>query len=68
MTDDETYFKAADKDADGRLSRDEFVAFQSPEQHKHMHDAVVDNALKSKDKDQDGHVNLDEFLGEYGAV
>jgi len=62
---DKIFFTAADVNRDGKLSKDEFAAFQNPESHVHMHDSLIDNTLKEKDKNKDGFIDLGEFLGEY---
>ena len=38
---DERRFKEADKDADGKLTFEEFTAFVHPEEYKHMEEVVV---------------------------
>lgn len=65
MKEDEEYFKAADKDGDGKLTKEEFRAFQAPEEHAHMHEAVVHANFRDKDRNNDGRIDLQEFLGEY---
>jgi len=62
---DRTFFNAADMSHDGKLSKDEFAAFQNPESHAHMHESLIDTTLKEKDKNKDGFIDLGEFLGEY---
>lgn len=41
MEEDRRYFAAADVNGDGRLSAEEYDAFQNPEHYKHMHAALV---------------------------
>jgi len=62
---DKTFFNAADMNHDGKLTKDEFAAFQNPESHTHMHESLIDTTLKDKDKNKDGFIDLGEFLGEY---
>jgi len=62
---DKTFFNAADMNHDGKLTKDEFAAFQNPESHMHMHESLIDTTLKDKDKNKDGFIDLGEFLGEY---
>lgn len=64
LNEDEKRFQAADKNADGVLTQDEFFAFSHPEDHNTMWDLLVSASLKEKDKDGDGRLSLDEYLGE----
>lgn len=41
LEEDRRYFSAADLNKDGKLSREEFGAFQNPEHFRHMHDILV---------------------------
>lgn len=50
------------------LNKKEFVSFQNPEHHEHMHEALIENTLKDKDKNNDRHIDLAEYLGEYGML
>jgi len=65
VDEDVRYFKSADKNGDGKLNKKEFVSFQNPEHHEHMHEALIENTLKDKDKNNDRHIDLAEYLGEY---
>lgn len=42
MDEDRHYFLAADSDQEGRLSAEEFEAFQNPEHYSHMHKTLVE--------------------------
>lgn len=64
MIEDELYFKAADLDGDGKLSKDELSAFLNPENYKHMHKTLVEITMSEKDLNKDGAIDLKEFLGE----
>ncbi|CAD5206514.1 unnamed protein product [Bursaphelenchus okinawaensis] len=64
MEEDRIYFDAADLDKDGALSEQEFITFQNPEHHPHMHTALIKNTLSEKDVDKDGRISEKEFLGE----
>jgi len=64
LHEDELYFKAADQNKDGFLDRTEFIAFQTPEHHVHMHDTLIDMTLNEKDKNKDGYIDLKEFIGD----
>lgn len=66
MEEDRGYFAAADVNADGRLDKNEFAAFQNPEHHTHMHDTLIAITLKEKDVDRDGRISMTEFMGEIG--
>ncbi|RCN48571.1 EF hand [Ancylostoma caninum] len=64
MDEDARYFKAADLNADGKLSKEELSAFLNPENYKHMHKTLVEVTMKEKDLNNDGAIDLKEFLGE----
>ncbi|GMT00505.1 hypothetical protein PENTCL1PPCAC_22679 [Pristionchus entomophagus] len=64
LSEDEKYFKAADLDKDGFLSRDEWAAFLTPENYAHMHGVLVELTSSEKDDDGDGAISLKEYLGE----
>ena len=55
-------WKAADGDADGRLSQAEFVALVHPELFAHMERTLVDETLEDMDKNHNGRIERDEFL------
>ena len=52
----------ADKDKDGKLSREEFSAFLHPETDERMSDIVVTELMEDMDSDKDGSVSLTEYL------
>ena len=60
---DEKRFKKADKDSDGKLSKDEFAAFLHPENDESMKDIVVEETMEDIDKDKDGFLSLEEYIG-----
>ncbi|CAD5209377.1 unnamed protein product [Bursaphelenchus xylophilus] len=64
MDEDRIYFEAADVDKDNALTEKEFLTFQNPEHHPHMHTALIKNTLSEKDIDKDNRISLKEFLGE----
>ncbi|EYC32146.1 hypothetical protein Y032_0003g1427 [Ancylostoma ceylanicum] len=64
MEEDARYFKAADLNADGKLSKEELSAFLNPENYRHMHKTLVEVTMKEKDLNNDGAIDLKEFLGE----
>jgi hypothetical protein len=41
LEEDRHYFHVADLNKDGKLTREEFDAFQNPEHYRHMHDTLV---------------------------
>uniref|UniRef100_A0A914CKF2 Reticulocalbin-3 n=1 Tax=Acrobeloides nanus TaxID=290746 RepID=A0A914CKF2_9BILA len=64
LEEDRHYFHVADLNKDGKLTREEFDAFQNPEHYRHMHDTLVKNTLVEKDLNKDGKIDLREFLGD----
>lgn len=66
LQDDKALFKAADKNGDGYLSRGEFPAFSSPEEHPEMLPIILNQTLADKDKNGDGFIDFQEFVGEKG--
>lgn len=65
---DQRYFAASDRDADGKLTRSEFSAFQNPEHHEHMHETLVTLTLKEKDKNADGQIDFKEYIGDLSTL
>jgi len=62
---DQNRFKAADKDGDGTLSKDEFADFLHPEDGgPHMREVVIYETIADIDKDGDGLVNMEEYLAD----
>ncbi|XP_022338893.1 calumenin-B-like isoform X2 [Crassostrea virginica] len=61
---DERRWKAADKDNDGFLSKEEFADFLHPEEAEHMRDIVVKETMEDIDKDKDGFISLEEYIGD----
>uniref|UniRef100_A0A915IKQ1 Reticulocalbin-3 n=1 Tax=Romanomermis culicivorax TaxID=13658 RepID=A0A915IKQ1_ROMCU len=64
LNDDQTYFQAADQNRDGKLNKEEYMAFKNPESNPRMHNILINNALKDKDKNSDGYIDLDEYLAD----
>lgn len=54
-------FKAADKNGDGFLDKEELPAAIRPELHDHVFSVVASHMLKLKDKDGDGQLSSEEF-------
>ncbi|KAL3842537.1 hypothetical protein ACJMK2_020538 [Sinanodonta woodiana] len=61
---DQRRWKAADRNGDGQLSKDEFMDFLHPEEVEHMRDIVVDETIEDIDKDKDGYISLEEYIGD----
>jgi Ca2+-binding EF-hand superfamily protein len=59
---EQTRWKAADADGDGRLSQAEFVALVHPELFAHMEKTLVEETLEDMDKNHNGRIERDEFL------
>ena len=68
VEEDHLKFNAADKNKDGSLDEQEYVAFEFPYDFEHMHDIEMNRAMKDYDKNSDGFVTLEEFLGEGKAT
>lgn len=64
IADDEEMFKASDLNKDGVLDSEEFVMFNSPEEHPQLLPVVLNQTLRDKDLDGDGKISFQEFLGE----
>ena len=54
-------FVAADESKDGKLSSDEYVAFQYLDLFPRMHEVFVDELLVPLDLDKDGGISFEEF-------
>ncbi|XP_071954799.1 calumenin-B-like isoform X2 [Antedon mediterranea] len=61
---DKRRWKAADKDGDGNLNKEELTAFLHPEEFDHMREVVIDETMEDVDKNQDGSVSLEEYIGD----
>ncbi|XP_062592134.1 calumenin-B-like isoform X1 [Saccostrea cucullata] len=61
---DERRWKAADKDGDGFLNKEEFADFLHPEEAEHMRDIVVKETMEDIDKDKDGFISLEEYIAD----
>uniref|UniRef100_A0A6B2EGN6 Reticulocalbin-3 n=1 Tax=Phlebotomus kandelakii TaxID=1109342 RepID=A0A6B2EGN6_9DIPT len=64
IEEDKVMFHAADKNADGLLSPEEFVVFLSPEEHPEMLPLILEQTLREKDKNGDGKIDFKEFVGD----
>eukprot|EP00747_Dinoflagellata_sp_TGD_P221735 gnl/TRDRNA2_/TRDRNA2_93518_c0_seq1.p1 gnl/TRDRNA2_/TRDRNA2_93518_c0~~gnl/TRDRNA2_/TRDRNA2_93518_c0_seq1.p1 ORF type:complete len:311 (-),score=78.47 gnl/TRDRNA2_/TRDRNA2_93518_c0_seq1:27-959(-) len=62
---EEAKFRAADKDKDGQLTKEELPAFMNHDIDDAMMEAYAQHAMVSRDSDQDGVLNVTEFwIGE----
>nr|KAG5695437.1 hypothetical protein BaRGS_033562 [Batillaria attramentaria] len=61
---DKRRWDKADKNRDGRLSKEEFMDFLHPEDAEHMRDIVVMETIEDIDKDKDGFINLEEYISD----
>jgi len=61
---DETKFKACDRDSDGIVDANEFLAFYHPEDFEFMHEIERKRVVEENDKDGDGAISLEEYLGQ----
>lgn len=68
MKNDRILFKAADKNGDGFLNRDEFVPFSHPEENPEMLPIILNNTLEEKDLNKDGEIDFQEFIGDKGKI
>jgi Ca2+-binding EF-hand superfamily protein len=66
MEEDHILFQAADKDADGKLTKSEFLSFTHPEEDAEMIRPVLAMTKRAKDLNNDGKVDFQEYVGERG--
>lgn len=64
---DQRRWNQADADADGSLSKEEFVFFLHPEEDARMHSVVVEETLEDVDKDGDGRISESEYIADMYA-
>ena len=62
MEEEETKFKTADADQDGKLGLGEFAAIINPYHFDHMARLEVEHVRKQYDVDGDGQISRDEYL------
>lgn len=64
IADDKVMWKAADRNGDGILNSDEWIAFSSPEEHPDMLPFILEQTLRDKDTDKDGALSFQEYIGD----
>lgn len=64
IEDDHELFNASDLNQDGVLNQDEFVLFNSPEEHPEMLPIILGQTLREKDTNGDKKIDFQEFIGE----
>lgn len=62
---DKRRWAAADVDADGLLTKKEFIAFLHPEESIHMKDIVVYETMDDMDSDKDNKISINEYIGNF---
>ncbi|XP_071544275.1 reticulocalbin-2 isoform X1 [Panulirus ornatus] len=64
LREDRQLFNTADKNIDGRLDDQEFLAFTHPEEHPDMLPIVLQQTLDEKDINKDGVIDFQEYIGD----
>ncbi|XP_055333422.1 calumenin-B-like [Paramacrobiotus metropolitanus] len=62
IKEEELLFKAADRDEDGKLSQEEFQAFERPEQYDYMQPLVIKRTKEARDRNGDGYIDFHEYI------
>ncbi|XP_050698725.1 reticulocalbin-2-like isoform X2 [Eriocheir sinensis] len=68
LREDRQLFNAADKNIDGRLDEEEFLAFSHPEEHPDMLPVILEQTLEEKDTNKDGNIDFQEYIGDKGKL
>ena len=55
-------FNAADRNQDGKLTEEEYMAFDRPEQYDYMQPLVIQRTKESRDKNGDGFIDFHEYI------
>lgn len=63
---DKQVFKAADKNQDGVLDREEYKRYCNPEEYGDMLPVLIQNTLEEKDINKDGFISFEEYVGDKG--
>lgn len=64
IKEEELLFNAADRDQDGKLSAEEFLAFDRPEQYDYMQPLVIKRTKETRDLNGDGLIDFHEYIVE----
>ncbi|XP_063851639.1 reticulocalbin-2-like isoform X2 [Scylla paramamosain] len=64
LREDRQLFNTADKNIDGRLDEEEFLAFSHPEEHPDMLPVILEQTLEEKDTNKDGNIDFQEYIGD----
>ncbi|KAK4474118.1 hypothetical protein MN116_003423 [Schistosoma mekongi] len=59
---DKRRWATADVDGDGKLSKEEYLAFLHPKQDPKMRQVVIKETMEDVDKNNDGFIDLDEYI------
>lgn len=62
IKEEELLFTAADRDQDGNLNREEFLAFERPEQYEYMQPLVIKRSKEARDLNGDGFIDFHEYI------
>ncbi len=66
LEEDKILFDSADKNHDGKLTKEEYLSFTHPEEDKEMIRPVLEMTVKAKDRNGDGKIDFQEFMGDRG--
>ncbi|XP_022820839.1 reticulocalbin-2 [Spodoptera litura] len=67
LREEKAMWAAADANNDGKLELNEFQVFTNPEEHKEMHQFLINQTLREKDLNKDGSIDFNEYIGERGS-
>ncbi|KAK4474121.1 hypothetical protein MN116_003425 [Schistosoma mekongi] len=59
---DKRRWATADVDGDGKLSKEEYLAFLHPEYEPRMRQVIIKETMEDVDKNNDGFIDLDEYI------
>ncbi|KAF9415857.1 hypothetical protein HW555_006609, partial [Spodoptera exigua] len=66
LQEEKAMWAVADANSDGKLELNEFQVFTNPEEHKEMHQFLINQTLREKDLNKDGSIDFNEYIGERG--